>query len=256
MSDSQRGDDLTFAKHLADVAAAITTAGFGGRLPVEFKDDASPVTVLDGAAEQAIKDEVAKHRPDDSFVGEEYGHHIGTNNRTWVVDPIDGTQMFAEGLPLWTTLIALREDDAVVLAVADAPALNNRYHSFRGEGAYCNDEPIHVSDVPVLGESFVLHAPIEEFARGSGIDALQRIVANARASRGIGDALAHLFVAQGSADALVEQGPCFEWDYAATSLIVSEAGGALTQLDGSPPIPGCHLLVTNGHLAAELQASL
>jgi len=242
--------------HLADVAAAVTLAGFGGRIAVELKSDATPVTAIDSAAERAIRDEVARTFPKDGFVGEEFGQQAGSSGRTWVVDPIDGTKMFAEGIPLWTTLIALRTTAGVVAAVADAPALGNRYHAARGEGAFRDGQQIQVSTEQNLSNALVLHAPVEEFMKGSGIIALTQVVGASRASRGIGDGWAHLLVAQGSADALVEQGPCFEWDYAATGLIIAEAGGAMTQLDGSPPAPGCHLLVTNKSLAAELMAAI
>ena len=253
---TNRGDDLDFALHLADVAAAVTLAGFGGRIDVELKSDSTPVTAIDSAAERAIRDEVSRNFPDDGFVGEEFGELAGSSGRTWVVDPIDGTKMFAEGIPLWTTLIAMRNGDGLVAAVADAPALGNRYHAARSEGAFRDGRRIHVSGERTLANALVLHAPVEEFMKNSGIDALTRIVAASRTSRGIGDGWAHLLVAQGSADALVEQGPCFEWDYAATSLIIAEAGGTMTQLDGSPPTPGCHLLVTNHALAAELIAAI
>ena len=253
---NNRGEDLAFAFHLADVAAEVTSAGFGGRLVVELKSDSSPVTVVDCAAERAIRDEVKRHRPSDGFIGEEFGSSEGTSGLTWVVDPIDGTKMFAEGIPLWTTLIALRDAAGVAVSVADAPALGNRYHAVRGGGAFRDGQPIRVSHEDELANAFVLHAPLEEFVKGSGVEVITRVVDSARASRGIGDGWAHLLVAQGSADALVEQGPCFEWDYEATSLIVAEAGGTLTQLDGSPPTPGCHLLVTNHALAAELMTAL
>lgn len=253
---THRGSDLDFALHLADVAAAVTLAGFGGRIEVELKSDATPVTAIDSAAERVIRDEVARHFPDDGFVGEELGEQTGSSGRTWVIDPIDGTKMFAEGIPLWTTLIAMRNSEGLVAAVADAPALGNRYHAARGAGAFRDGRRIQVSDEQTLSNALVLHAPVEEFMKGSGIDALARVVNTSRASRGIGDGWAHLLVAQGSADALVEQGPCFEWDYAATSLIITEAGGTMTQLDGSPPAPGCHLLVTNLALAAQLIAAI
>ena len=115
----------------------------------------------------------------------------------------------------------------VLIGVADAPALGERYHAARGAGAWCNGRAIEVSAIDRLDESFVLHAALEEFGRpaGTGVDALHRVVGGARASRGIGDGWAHLLVARGAAEALVEQGPCFEWDWAATSVIVEEAGG-------------------------------
>jgi histidinol-phosphatase len=249
------------AHDLADAAAALTMAAFGGRLEVRLKDDATPVTEVDAAVERAIRSMVAERRPDDGVRGEESADKVGTSGRVWVIDPIDGTRMFAEGVPLWTTLIGLRVGDAggpVVLGVADAPALGERYHAVRGQGAYRNGTPISVSSVDTLAEAFVLHAAIEEFARpsGSGVEALHRVVDRARTSRGIGDAWAHLLIARGAAEALVEQGPCYEWDWAATSVIVEEAGGRVSDLSGGSPVDGGHLLVSNGNVDVEIGRAL
>lgn len=256
MEHHARGEDLAFALHLADLAAQITRSAFGSRLPVELKSDASPVTEIDAAAEQRMRDEIAHTYPDDGILGEEGDEVAGTTGRTWVLDPIDGTRMFAEGIPLWSTLIGLRDDDEVVIGVADAPVLGERYHATLGGGAFCNGDPIAVSEVATLADALVLHAPLEEFIRKTGLPALTRVSSGARVTRGIGDGWAHLLVARGAADALVEQGPCFEWDWTATSVIVHEAGGRLSRLEGGEPTPGCHLLVSNGRLDDEVRATL
>jgi histidinol-phosphatase len=253
--------DLELANELADAAADLTMAAFGGRLEVRLKADATPVTEVDAAVEQEIRRILAERRPGDGVRGEESAERPGDSGRVWVIDPIDGTRMFAEGIPLWTTLIGLRVGEVggpVVVGVADAPALGERYHAVIGQGAYRNGASISVSDVDALSDAFVLHAAIEEFARptGSGIDALQRVVQGARASRGIGDAWAHLLIARGAAEALVEQGPCYEWDWAATQVIVEEAGGEVTDLAGGAPNDGGHLLVSNGKVDAEVRAAL
>jgi histidinol-phosphatase len=146
----------------------------------------------------------------------------------------------------------------VVVGVADAPALGERYHAVAGGGAFCNGRRISVSDVDRLDASLVLHAPIEEFERphGTGLDALRVVCEQARTTRGIGDAWAHLLIARGAAEALVEQGPCFEWDWAATSVIVAEAGGLVGDLDGGPPNDGGHLLVSNARVDDDIRSAL
>ena len=250
------GDDLAFALHLADLAATVTLPSFGRRLPVTFKSDDSPVTEVDSAAERAIRTEIAATYPGDAVLGEEGGQSAGTSGRTWVIDPIDGTKMFAEGIPLWTTLIGLKDGEGLVAAVADAPALGERYSAARGGGAYRNGQQIHVSDVAALGDAFVVHAPLEDFMEGTGVAAISRVVSAAKGSRGIADAWAHLLVARGAVDVLIEQGQCFEWDWAATSLIVQEAGGQLSRLEGGPPTPGCHLLVSNARFDDQTRAAL
>jgi histidinol-phosphatase len=240
--------DLTFAHELADAAALVTLQWFGHRLPVELKHDATPVTEVDRAAEHAIRAAIAARFPGDGVLGEEEGLDAGANARCWVIDPVDGTKLYAEGIPLWTTLIGLTIDGEAVLGVADAPALGDRYHATRGGGAWRGDRRLEVSDVASLGEAFVAHSGVEEWIGGGRNDALLRVAARARGTRGLSDAWAHLLIAQGSGDALLEHEPCFAWDWTATGVIVEEAGGRLTTLAGDPPSPGTDLLVTNGAL--------
>lgn len=238
--------DLGFALHLADVASKITMSWFGHRLPVELKGDDTPVTEVDREVERAIREEIAATLPEDGVLGEEEGLLAGSNGRTWLIDPVDGTKLFAEGIPLWTTLIGLREDDQVVVGVADAPALGDRYHATRGGGAWRDDRRLYVSEVSKLSEAFVVHSGVEEWVAGERDDSLLRVAARARRTRGLSDAWAQLLVAQGSAELLMEHEPCFEWDWGATGVIVEEAGGRLSTFDGGPPSPGSDLLVTNG----------
>jgi fructose-1,6-bisphosphatase/inositol monophosphatase family enzyme len=159
--------------------------------------------------------------------------------------------MYAEGIALWTTLIALREDTEPVLGVADAPASGLRQHAVRGGGAWEAQQRLTVSGVGSLAESFLLHASVEEFTALGEIDDLVRLTTRSRGSRGTADAWAHLMVARGSAEVLLEALPCYEWDWAATSVIVREAGGSVAALDRATPYPGCRLLVTNGLVDAE-----
>jgi len=251
--------DLAFAVELADTAARITTAAFGGRQDVELKADRTPVTEADRAAERAILDAVASAFPDDDVLGEESGRiGPGRSGRTWIVDPIDGTQNFAAGVPLWSTLIALAVEGHPVLGLIDIPPLGRRYHALRGGGAWTNGRGVAVSQVTELAEALVLHSGVEEWTSGSGLglDAFLRVVEGCRRSRGLSDAIGHMLVADGSADVLLERSPCGEWDWAACMVIVEEAGGRLTTLDGAPPSPGCDLLVSNGPLHAPVQRLL
>jgi histidinol-phosphatase len=238
--------DLGFALHLADVASAITMRWFGHRLPVELKADDTPVTEVDHAVERAIREEIASAFPGDGVLGEEEGLAPGANGRTWLIDPVDGTKLFAEGIPLWTTLIGLRVGEEVVVGVADVPALGDRYHGTRGGGAWRGERRLHVSDVGSLAEAFVVHSGVEEWVAGERDGSLLRVASRARNTRGLSDAWAQLLVAQGSAELLMEHEPCYEWDWAATGVIVEEAGGRLSTFTGDPPTSGRDLLVTNG----------
>jgi histidinol-phosphatase len=249
-------EDLGVALAAADAAAAVTLAWFGDRLPVELKADATPVTEVDRAAERAIRSVLAERAPGDGVLGEEGGDTPGETGRTWVVDPVDGTRLYAEGIPLWTTLIALRIEGRPVLGVAHAPALSARYHAVRGGGAWRGERRLEVSAIDALDDAFVGHSPIDEWA-GAGDDPhLLRVAGRARHTRGLSDAWAHLLVAQGSMEALLEHEPCFAWDWSATQVIVEEAGGRLTTLQGTEPVPGSNLLVSNGRVHDTIVAAL
>lgn len=248
--------ELAFAHELADVAARVTLSRFGDRLPVTWKDDGTAVTDADVAAERAIREALAATFPGDGMHGEETGQIEGSSGRTWVVDPIDGTAHYADGVPLWTTLIGLEVGGRPALGVADVPALGVRYHASRGDGAWCGDRPLRTSEVAHLADSFIVHSAVEEWVAGGRIEDLVRAVGAARRSRGLSDAWAQLLIAQGSAEALLENEPCFEWDWTATSVIVEEAGGRLTTLDGGPPAAGESLLVSNGVVHDEALAAL
>ncbi len=256
MDEPHLGPELAFAHELADAAANVTLARFGTRLPVTWKDDGTAVTDADVAAERVIRQAVAATFPDDGVHGEEAGRTAGSSGRTWVVDPIDGTAHYADGVPLWTTLIGLEVGGDPVLGVADVPVLGARYHAVRGGGAWCGDRPLRTSDVADLADAFVVHSAVEEWIVDDRLQDLVHVVAAARRSRGLSDAWAHLLIAQGSAEALLEHEPCYAWDWTATSVIVEEAGGRLTALNGGPVVAGGDLLVSNGGVHDETVAAL
>jgi histidinol-phosphatase len=248
--------DLALADALADAAAAVTLARFGDRLPTERKDDDTPVTEVDRTAERAMRAVLAERVPDDAILGEEHGSTDGLNGRRWVLDPVDGTKLYAEGIPLWTTLIALEVDGTPVLGVADAPALGARYRAVRGGGAWRDDRPLSVSAVDALDGSLLAHSPIDEWLATDDAERLLRIAGRARATRGLSDAWAQLLVAQGSMEVLLEHEPCYAWDWSATRVIVEEAGGRMTTLEGGEPSAGSNLLVSNGRVHDEVVAAL
>lgn len=247
--------ELAFAHELADLAATITLPAFGGRIPVTLKADHTPVTELDTATERALRERTAAAFPDDAFLGEEDGRS-GHGDRVWVVDPIDGTKNFADGVPLWSTLVALVVEGQFVVGIIDVPTLSDRYAARLGAGATRNGEPIRVSATRAMDEAFLVHSGIEEWMTDDRLADLTRIAGLVRRTRGLTDAWGHALVAQGSADILVDHDPCGEWDYAAGKIIVEEAGGRMTTLDGGPLHPGCDLLVSNGSLHDEVRTLL
>lgn len=244
--------DLVLAQQLADVADSITAARFRARdLSVDRKPDRTPVTDADLAVEDAVREVLAEHRPDDVVAGEERGGDVGAG-RAWVLDPIDGTKNFLRGIPAWATLIALVDQGRPVLGVVSAPALGKRWWAAAGAGAWCRTgqaepERISVSGVRDLSDSYVSTTHLGTWVQHHSRDAYLRLVDACWENRAFGDFWQHCLVAEGVIDIAVE--PIVNpWDVAAAQVLVEEAGGTFTDLAGAARYDGGNALSTNGHL--------
>lgn len=254
---NELADDLSFALDLADLADGIAMASFRATdLVVETKPDLTPVSAADRAVEQAIRAQLAVHRPDDAILGEEYGQQ-GTSRRRWVIDPIDGTKNYVRGVPVWATLIALLDGDDIVVGVVSAPALARRWWAARGLGAYASEpgstEPrrLQVSAVSVLSDASFSYSDAIGWAERGAADGLRTLLTGTWRQRAYGDFWSHMMVAEGVVDVAAE--PQLEsYDMAALVPIVQEAGGLLTAFDGGSPIAGGSALTSNGLLHAEV----
>ncbi len=206
-------------------------------LRVDQKADASPVSEADTAIEQAIRQRVGETYPDDAVLGEEYGASQPGARRRWIVDPIDGTRKFVRGLPGFGTLLALEVDGEVVVGVASAPALERRWWAARGQGAFANGAPIHVSERIGLAAAHIAHGSIEGWVQIGRLAGLAALAARSWGTSGYADFWIHMLVAEGAAEAAVEAQAAI-WDVAALALIVEEAGGRFTDVDGARTITG------------------
>lgn len=249
--------ELAFAHDLADRAAEIALRWFRATdLRVREKADLTPVTEADEAIERMVREEVARAFPADRVVGEEEGGLDGwTRGRAWIVDPIDGTKNFADGVQLWSTLIALAEEGRTVLGVVSIPGIAERYEAVRGDGARLNGAPIGVSARDRLADAFVLFSSFEAWPAGPPREGLLGLLGAARRTRGFGDAWSHMLVARGAADVMVEPQLAL-WDWAAIQVVVEEAGGRITQLDGAPLRHGGSAVSTNGLLHEDVLTRL
>ena len=231
--------DLALAHTLADAADEIALSRFRARdLAVRTKADATPVTEADTAVEDAIRDVLARERPDDAVLGEEHGVS-GAAARRWIVDPIDGTRNYSRGVPVWATLIALEEDGELRLGVVSAPALGRRWWAERGTGAYADGDRVHVSAISRVEDAvlcFALEHPLPSLA-------LQ-----AWHARAYGDFWAHMLVAEGAADGAIDAVGVSLWDLAAVQVIVEEAGGTFTDFGGECRADGGSAISSNGRL--------
>ena len=247
-------EELAFAHEVADRAGEIALSYFRHDPKVSWKPDATPVTEADLAVEAMIRGELARRFPDDAIRGEE-GGISGASDRMWIIDPIDGTRNYAAGIQIWANLLSLKVQDEYVLGLANAPALGERYAAVRGEGATWNGEPMRVSQVGATAEGMVVFGDVELWAGTSRHERFLELVNGARRNRGFGDFWGHMLVARGAAEVMVES-ELFEWDFASLVVIVTEAGGRVTQADGSPPVHRGSLVSSNGLVHDAVLATL
>jgi len=245
--------DLQLALRLADLADEITLARYQSLdLEVEKKPDLSPVTDADRAVEQALIAELAKHRPDDGFIGEEFGERAGTSGRSWVIDPIDATKNFVRGVPVWATLIALLEGDIVRVGVVSAPAMARRWYAREGGGAFTIDvkggvRQIHVSKVAEVAVASISFSGLRGWRLVGLAEKFNAFAERCWRQRAYGDFWSHLLVAEGAVDISTE--PELKlWDMAPLDVIVREAGGRFSSITGVDGPHGGDVIATNGLL--------
>jgi len=245
-------DDLELALALAATADVITQARVTAKdLRVAHKPDRTPVTDADLAVEDALRAVLAEHRPGDAVVGEERGG-TATRGRTWVLDPIDGTKNFLRGVPVWATLIALVVDGRSEVGVVSAPALGRRWWAARGAGARTTDpdgteRAIAVSGVADLADAYVSTSHLGTWVTYRSRDAYLALVDSCWENRAFGDFWQHCLVAEGAID-LAAEPVVSAWDVAAVQVIVEEAGGRFTDLDGVARHDNGTALSSNGLL--------
>ncbi len=249
-------EDLELAHELADLADTISMERYrADDLRVETKPDLTPVTEADRAVERVLRSHVARYRPADEVLGEEFGGKPSPIGRQWVFDPIDGTKNYVRGVPVWSTLVALVASGRPVVGVVSAPALRRRWSAAAGGGGTVRGpegtRPLQVSKVRSLADaSFSYSDPV-----GWRADALAALTDSTWRTRAYGDFWSHLLVAEGAVDVAAEPELSI-WDVAALIPIVEEAGGRITGYDGAPALAAGSALTTNGHLHDEVLAVL
>jgi histidinol-phosphatase len=247
-----------------DATDAIAMGHFRRDLVLERKPDRSFVTVADTSIERLLRERIAAAFPDHGVVGEEFGTEAAGASVRWYVDPIDGTHNFMRGIPLFGTLLAVARDGELQAAVISAPALRERWHAWRGGGAWAvgtdatgGHEPrrIRVSKVAMLADAQVLYASpteVEDSGRAPGFRALRGACWR---ERGFGDFWGYTLLAEGAAEAMVEV-DLKPWDAAAPMLLVEEAGGRVTDFEGRRSFDGETFLATNGRLHETVRRTL
>ena len=254
------GDDLRFAHVLADAADDITTRRFRALdLRVETKPDLTPVSDADRATEDSLRNVLRRARPRDAVLGEESGQ-TGVGPRRWVIDPIDGTKNYVRGVPVWATLIGLMDGPEVVVGVVSAPALSRRWWAATGGGAWTGRSltkasRCQVSGVTNLGDASFSYSGIGGWAEKDLLGGFMGLAKSVWRTRAFGDFWSHMLVAEGAVD-LAAEPELSLWDVAAPAVIVTEAGGRFTALDGDPSPAAGSGLTSNGLLHDALLAHL
>ncbi|BBX93765.1 histidinol-phosphatase [Mycolicibacterium boenickei] len=244
---------MALALQLADQADTLTMDRFGALdLHIETKPDLTPVTDADRGAEEALRASLAAARPGDTVFGEEFGGTTTLTGRQWVIDPIDGTKNFVRGVPVWCTLIALLEDGVPTVGVVSAPALARRWWAGLGQGAFGSfagaTRTLSVSGVTDLAAASLSYSDLTtgwEHRRDRFVeltDAVWRV-------RAYGDFWSYCMVAEGAVDIACEPEVKL-WDIAPLDILIREAGGTFTSIDGAAGPHGGSALATNGPLHA------
>ena len=260
MAEQSFLDDLRLAHVMADNADSITMNRFKALdLKVDSKPDLTPVSDADVAVEDAIRRTLKTARPRDAVHGEER-EDTGWGPRRWVIDPIDGTKNFVRGVPVWATLIGLMVDGKVVVGVVSAPALGRRWWASVGGGAFSGKtllqgHPIGVSQVAELSDASLSYSSLHGWVEGSRGQQFVDLMRGCWRTRAYGDFWSYMLVAEGAVDLAAEPELALH-DMAALDVIVREAGGRFTNLDGVAGVDGPGAIATNGRLHDAVVAQL
>jgi histidinol-phosphatase len=248
MSRPTEPELLDFAVDLVAAAGESTLRWFrAADLAVDTKADGTPVTAADRTAERQMRERIADRFPDDGVLGEEEPDLLGRSGRRWIVDPIDGTKAFTRGVPLYSTLLALHDADGPALGVIGLPALGQLVYAGRGLGCWWDGRPARVSDTSTLDGAYLTTSGYSHWP-----DETLLAVKHAGCElRTWGDGYGYALVATGRVDAMVDPEVDL-YDVAAMPVILAEAGGRFTSLDGRQDAGGGSGVATNGRIHDEL----
>ena len=225
--------DIALIHRLADAAGAVIRPHFRQPIRIEAKADASPVTIADRDAEAAIRAILRTECPGDGIVGEEFPDENVNASRTWVIDPIDGTQAFVAGRPLFGTLIALLDDGVPVLGVIDQCIAGDRWVGAAGQVTTLNGAPVTTRNCGLLAAARAATTSPYLFRRDDDAQAFQRLRPLLGDVMYGGDNHNYALVASGHLDLVVEAGLKLH-DWAALVPVVIGAGGVMTDWAGEP----------------------
>ena len=249
-------NELQAALDAAEAAAGIIRAHYGRGIGVRVKPDTSPVTEADLLSEKAIREILSTRFPSFGFYGEETGEHDMDADAIWIVDPIDGTKCFVRECPFFSTQIGLLRQGRLVLGVSSAPVYGELAWAEAGKGAFLDCRPMHVSNITDLARATVSTGNLKALAGSHQWQGVGNLVGRAYSFRGYGDFVHYHLLARGALDVVIESNVNI-LDIAALTVIVREAGGVFTDLQGDEVnLNTVSVLATNGPLHAEVREVL
>lgn len=226
---------------------------FNKIVEVSYKDDHSPVTEADHRAEEIIRKEIKKLFPGHGIIGEEFGVENENSDIVWVIDPIDGTQSFIHGFPIYTTLIGVLIDGEPKAGIIYAPALNEMVYAAKGSGCFLNGQRVTVRECENLNEATFLTTDVNHIYEYKFGKPFEELLKSIRIHRTWGDAYGHLMVAAGRADIMFD--PVLKiWDAVALLPVITEAGGHFSDVHGIETIDTGNAISTNPVLASQILA--
>jgi histidinol-phosphatase len=247
---------LDEAVDLARSAGDLTLGWFDRPdLAVAHKSDGTPVTEADRAAERLIRERLATDHGHDAVIGEEEADVAGTSGLTWVIDPIDGTAAFTRGVPLYSNLLAVLDEHGPVVGVINLPALGTTVYAGRGLGCFRDGRPVHVSYRTDPTDAVISSSSYTRWPETS----LLSVKRAGYELRTWGDGYGYAMVAIGAIEAMIDPELSL-WDIAPMPVVLGEAGGRLTTLDGDEPVlvpgatPSC--VATNGAVHDDVLTAL
>jgi myo-inositol-1(or 4)-monophosphatase len=239
---------LETSVEIARESGALLSTYFERRVAFELKGEYDLVTEADRASERLVVERLRSHFPSHSIVAEEGGGHTGTSEYCWYVDPLDGTTNFAHGFPMYNVTMALTQAGQLINGVIFDPMRNEMFSCERGSGAYLNNRRIRVSKVARVEDALVATGfPSRKRHENVNVHFYYQLAMISHGVRRAGSAALDLaYVASGRLDAFWEFG-LKPWDMAAGILLIEEAGGKCSDMQGGPvDIRGPHLLTDNG----------
>jgi histidinol-phosphatase len=246
---------LDLALEAAWQAGRVTLRYFQTGVEAEWKADDTPVTIADREAEKTLREMIGRAFPDDGILGEEYGDLEGTSGYRWLIDPIDGTKSYVQGVPLYGVLIGVEGPDGMQTGVVNLPALGEMVWASVGQGCHWNGRSCRISHTEQLADACLCFTSASSFVHQDRQREWDALVGASRIQRGWGDCYGHILVATGRADA------CFDpimnpWDCAPLLPILTEAGGTFTDWNGKKTVYGRDAFSSNGHLFDQIMVHL